>query len=294
MTNSNYSKIVEQYLEGGMLKNEALGFEEMLQQDPILKSELANQQQIIEELKDYRKFELKSRLNNIDVTPGFLQTVASNSMVQITSGVLLTGSLLVGGYFWMTSSEKDSIIDLQINSKSTSLSESEFVFNPDLKIPTIDIEEIPTGNTSLESTNVTESPISEEAAIAEDLVIIPHVVVPNLDEYDDPDVNIDESAVAFPFPNKEQKHVEIENIEDSQYDFHYKFYNNKLYLYGDFHGIPYEIFEINGESVKRLFLLHDGVYYRIFDSVTETSKLQKVTNVDLINDLSMLKENKSQ
>ncbi|MDA0194310.1 MAG: hypothetical protein O2887_04475 [Bacteroidetes bacterium] len=297
MTNSNYSKIVEQYLEGEMSKKEVLGFEEMLQQDPVLKSELVSQQQIIEGLKDYRILELKGRLNNIDVTPGFFQTVASNSMVQVTSGVLLTGSLLLGGYLWMTSSEKSSIVDFQVNSKSTILAESEFVINPNLKVPTIDLGEILHNNTNPDSKNVFESPIIEDVPVAEDLAIIPNVVVPNLNEYpaeDDKDISTDEPNIAIAFPNKEQKQVEIENIEDSKYDFHYKFYNNKLYLYGDFRGIPYEIFEINGKSGKRLFLFHDNIYYRILDSVNEATKLQKVANVDLISDLDILRENKSQ
>lgn len=297
MTNDHYSNIVERYLDGGMSQNEVLNFEEMLHQDPLLGSELAHQQQTINGLKDYRIAELKTRLNNIDVTPGLIQTVASNSMVQMASGVLVTGSLLVGGYLWMASAEKEAIVDFNLQSRSIDVPEREFMFDPELRIPTIEIKGIPAKVPSPGPFGEIELAIAGESDASEDLAFIPNIVVPNLSESlesEDNDLNVDAPNANIPFSNKEQKNIDIENVKDGRYDFHYKFYNNKLFLYGDFRGIPYEIFEINGKTGKRLFLLHEEVYYRIFDSVTQVSQLQRVVNADLIEELTILKENKSQ
>ena len=53
MTNSNYSKLVERYLEGEMSNTEIAEFEQMLNQDPLLSSELGFQQEIITGVKDF-------------------------------------------------------------------------------------------------------------------------------------------------------------------------------------------------------------------------------------------------
>ena len=69
MTNSNYSKLVERYLEGEMSGQEAMEFEQLMNKDPMLAGEYNLQQDIVSGIKDYRKSELKLRLDNVDVTP---------------------------------------------------------------------------------------------------------------------------------------------------------------------------------------------------------------------------------
>src|SRR5690606_21290252 len=52
--------------------------------------------------------------------------------------------------------------------------------------------------------------------------------------------------------------IEIENDENTDYAFHYRYVDNKLYLYGDFKGIPYEILALNTAEKTQLFLKYDS------------------------------------
>lgn len=295
MTNSNYSKLVERFLDGEMSKTEVADFEHMRSQDPLLSNEYNSQQEIIDGVKNFRQTELKTRLNNIDVTPGLFQAAAGNTAVQATSVVLLTGAVFIGSYLWVDSTERVESIDLSVASKSTDLTESSFNENIEEELPLIKLPNYDISNKVDEIETVEIEDEMEETEVV--TPIRPDIVAPELadsgsDEKILPEV---EERVVIDADNKSKaSQVEIENISSSKKNFQYKFYNNKLFLYGDFNGIPYEILEINSRSGKKLFLYHNSSFYRINDNVTKSSPLKVVTNSDLIKELMILKENKSE
>ena len=279
-----------------MSKTEVADFEQMLVQDPLLSSEYSFQQDIINGVKDYRKAELKMRLDHVDVTPGLFQTVAGNTAVQATSVVMLTGVIFVGSYLWVETPERIDLLDFSVSSKTFELTESRFNENLPEELPLI---ELGTFDASNKTDEIAMIKIEDEFEESMEIVdpIIPDVVAPELadsglDENILPEV--EESIIITSQGENNINHVEIEIVTTSKRNFRYKFYNNKLFLYGDFNGIPYEILEINNRSGKKLFLYHDSYFFRINDNVTKSSLLRQVTNADLIKELMILKENKSE
>jgi hypothetical protein len=273
-----------------MSGSEAIQFEQMLQQDPILNSEFGFQQEIVNGLKDFRKAELKMRLNNVDVSPGVFQSVVGNSIVQTTAGVLLTSAVAIGSYWWINTPEQIEPVTFDINSKTSQLDDSEFIDDTIETLPIIKLKSFG----SVEDTDRTVK--DEEVAVVKKELNIPSVISPKLAD-DGTQVEttpkVEEFEPVAPDANRDVSQVEVENITNSKNNFHYKFYNNKLFLYGDFSGAPYEILEINNRSGKKLFLFYDSSYYKINNEVTKSTPLEKVTNEDQVSELNILRENKT-
>lgn len=293
MTNENYTTLIERYLEGEMSGTEASQFEQMLQQDPILNSEFGFQQEIVNGIKDFRKAELKMRLDNVNVSPGVFQSVVGNSIVQTTAGVLMTGAVAFGSYWWLTSPEKIETVTFDIHSKAPELDNSKFTDDSVGDLPLVELKSFK----KAESINKSTETIADETSTdAVKELMAPTIITPELAD-DGTQVDtapiVEEIEPILPETDREVSQVEVENITNTRHNFHYKFYNNKLFLYGNFSGTPYEILEINNRSSKKLFLYYDNNYYKINDEITKSTPLEKVTNPDQISELNILRENKT-
>ena len=88
----NYSEKLEAYLRNELSESEKAEFEQMLQQDPLLQNELILQQDIISSIRDYRKNELKQRLNRIDVS-----NTTKGNLGNFTMGGFILGGLAIVG-----------------------------------------------------------------------------------------------------------------------------------------------------------------------------------------------------
>src|SRR3712207_22752 len=86
----NYSEKLEAYIRNELSEKEKLELEEQLRQDPLLQNELTLQKDIIASICDYRKHELKQRLNKIDVT-------SKNSPGDFTVGGAILGGIAIVG-----------------------------------------------------------------------------------------------------------------------------------------------------------------------------------------------------
>ena len=84
--------------------------------------------------------------------------------------------------------------------------------------------------------------------------------------------------------------VDIENVVNNRYKFHYRLDNNRLYLYGKFEASPYEIIEINSFQSKKLFFYYNGSYFKLNQNVNDISPLLKIENPDVISELNILKK----
>src|SRR5699024_6314417 len=105
-------------------------------------------------------------------------------------------------------------------------------------------------------------------------------------------IKVPENTLAKASSEPEVTAVEIESKEDERHTFHYKFYNNKLYLYGDFKNIPYEIIELNTISGKSLYLYYKDSFYYLESNQMEVSPLQQIKDEKLIEELDSLRVNK--
>ena len=84
--------------------------------------------------------------------------------------------------------------------------------------------------------------------------------------------------------------VEVETVFDRKRDFHYKFYNKKLYLYGDFEKNPYEIIEYNSNSNKLYYLYYEGKFYELMNDQMKITPLAELQDDELINELELLRK----
>jgi hypothetical protein len=70
--------------------------------------------------------------------------------------------------------------------------------------------------------------------------------------------------------------------------YHYRYFNNKLYLYGNFDQEPYEIVELNNKGDRQLFLSYKNNTYVIEQNVTETAQLKKLNDKMLTKELMLI------
>ena len=108
----NHSENIASYLDGDMSPDQMQNFEMQLHTDPVLRSEFELQQDIIHSLQDFRKTQLKSRLDQVPVSmgpSGLMGIKAAAAMV--ISGIIGLGTYL---YFITPSEEHSSLTETTI------------------------------------------------------------------------------------------------------------------------------------------------------------------------------------
>lgn len=293
----DYTAQIENYLEGNMSGDEMKSFESSLQKDPALQSELQFQKDIINSLKEFRKTELKARLDQVNV--GSYSGISTGLKIALT--IALSASIGLGIYYF---SNDDTAIENQTNTE-----QAEENIIPAIE-PSNAIENEPNSlegdeneiENSEPSTAVEEKrkdiAKNEKSAPKEKMVT---VVTPSVIESFENDEVLEENETEIDAPknkleNKTEEEslsaVEIKSEGEYANTFHYKFYNSKLYLYGDFKNIPYEIIEFNTVSGKSLYLYYQGSFYYLELNQMEVSPLQKINEEKLIEELDSLRVRK--
>lgn len=292
----NHTEQIERYLEGNMSGEELQAFEKLLDKDPMLKSEFELQEDIINAIKESRKAELKARLDNINV--GAYNTGISGAKIVLTGAI--TAAIGLGIYFYgqdkaaESPSEviqqpmiEDSNAFIQPEEKSAAvpLSQPEQLDNPALA-----------RNTTAKEAIIEER--SEEEIIEEEvapMVATPEVTPPTpIEAFEDreglsTEVKVPTNKLEESLISTEVTAVEVGNEEENTNSFHYKFYNNKLYLYGDFKNIPYELIELNTVSGKSVYLYYKGNFYYLEPNQMEVSPLNQIKDQNLLGELEGLR-----
>jgi hypothetical protein len=283
----NYSERLEAYLRNELPENERAEFEEMLRQDPLLQNELQLQQDIIASIGEFRKQELKQRLNRIDVSDSGKGNV----------GNFAIGSMMIGGIV---------IIGLAglflLNHPATEINPSEMV---GAAVKTDALPDSGEKEQITESTRITENaetttPAQEEtsadANTTESSVIKPQVkkspvaakpelkpVVPS-DEIDaellqeqepakDHDLIMPETRIASSAHALDNKLIIVDNT-NPKVKLQYKYTDGQLYLFGV--EKTYHIIDLPDHSQR--YVYYEGNYYRLNKSQTEIAPMPKVTN----------------
>ncbi len=296
-----YSEKFDDYLKGKLQKNEKLSFEEELRQDPLLRNEVKWQEEIHYALSDARRTYLKNRLDQVPVNSGGWYNFTGMQWAAVVSSFLI---LAGGTYYYYSQSNGNSVVETQVVSIDSPLPEK----NPQVQVEKVQPSPLPQFNeeeyiaddeiltaSSEVSVNNSEENISEV-----NKEVIPHnnkSLEKNLPEIVRPDVlsSFQEESQTinysdFESPDKHQlqgtasstSEVEIETVANSKYSFHYQLFNGKLYLHGDFQGIPYKIIALNQDEKKKLFLEFNGNFYKLRE-LQET-----ITPLELINDSTMI------
>ncbi len=319
---ANHSDLIDSYLSGRMNSSEQAEFEIMLESDPLLKEEFNFQQDIVGGLKEFRKDQLKNRLNQVTVGVGITGLLMNSGIGKLVAAVGTLGLIGIGAYVYVADVipvfiEEEPVviekIDQAINSPKreevailnlTNIGENTEEESSNYK----ELTSLPIVNTR--SSKVAETSKSKETVIIEkdgevdgtnasQAVVKADFVVPAFDDLGEDEETLDGIEIKLPEVRQnvtlkeDNRKVEIENIVATKYDLHYKFAEGKLYLYGDFNNIPYELLEINSGVSRKLYLYHDEVFYKVNQLEQEIVPLKVIRDEGLIEDLEIIRNNKN-
>lgn len=287
----NYDSI-EEYLNGTLSNDQMEGFELKLEQDPEFKREFDFQNDIIESLKNTRKAELKARLNDVQIGSG-IGNGSTGSIVKISSAVIITAAVGILGYLtFFDKPDTEDSTTTSIEQKISDESHPEITQKEDNEQE--EIEENIDQSTNKKTPPDTESKQTAVKDTQKESNTAPVPVKPEIIEdfpedqetvVDVPDNTLPESTITFTKSN-----IEIDILDDEQYDFHYRFVEDRLFLYGEFNEGVYEIIEIRERGIKSIFLFYNIKFYALDQSRKIITSLQEIKDDELRFKLEQIKD----
>lgn len=296
--NSNYEELVSKYLEGDMTDVEKQDFEHQLAKDDALKEEYQFQKDIIQEVQSIRKAELISRLNNIQVPTNYIYQYIGIKTAALVAVTVLIG---LGAYYFLNNESVQSTSQVDLTKDQIVVADEESIPQmPEAETATKDqsIEELESPSENLSATSSKKQTEKQEKianAPTPTNIPKPEVSTPDVEsafngeEFESEEDPLDNVNSLDAVNKAESEKVEVETISDNKNGFHYQFYNNKLYLYGNFDDMPYEIIEFNADKTKLYFLYYDSTYYSLDNNQLKAAPLQELSDEELIDQLDELR-----
>ena len=260
------------YFEGTLTEVEMRDVEKVVSQDPELKKEFEFQEDITEAIKELRVAELKAQLNSVPITT----SVFDQTFFKIISSVtIITGIAIVG--YWLLKSETQSsnIPEIQNEIIEDSLQQPAPVQKPE---PTEAEAAQKISETEKKITPTTPSPVT------------PNVIEEFADEETREEIAVPENDILENTPTVSAG-ISVELESGTQYDFHYRFLGNRLFLYGNFTEELYDILEIKTDTESQLFFSYKDKFYQLDRDQQEITPLQEITNEELNTRLKAIKLN---
>ncbi|HET8859261.1 hypothetical protein [Marivirga sp.] len=295
MSETNYFRLIEAYFEGSISPAEKVLLDAKINSDPLVKAEFNLQQNIINGISNSRKLALKSRLASIELptTTGILSGSSVKWLAGTVAGVTLFGTIL----YWSLISLDNNIkpIDLKMDQKIVFRNETTVGFPILMEKKNKELKDNILSNSQDKSDKE-----GEKIAVESSEKVITAKVQPQslmsfeddiifTDQRDDDELkSIDSRDIAH---NRADK-TEIEFLDpiNNSENFNYRYFNSKLYLYGDFKEMPYQIIELNDKGKKQLFLSHNKEIYIIHDNTTEITELRKIQDDMLKMEIQLIVE----
>lgn len=291
---SNHRELITKYLEGSLSREDQLEFEIQIQNDPLLKDEFEFQKDVIDALRNYRKNEIKNRLNNINIgnSSGF-------NLLNIAASVTISSFIAIGTYLYLSDhAAQDSlqVVDLANTPNIENSSIADLPEKPKVvELQPKSLDQVITEVKGEEKATKEAKEIDSQVTASNKKINTPNVILPNIvEEFEtmDPlEVESDLSNNSSSFEsikNKEVLSFEIEKIENSEY-LHYQFYQGKLYLYGEFNDNPYEIIELKSGNKRKVFLNYNEDYFLLKTNQRDLTPLKAIKDPTLIEELNILK-----
>lgn len=257
-----------------------------IESDASLKSEFQFQQGVIDGIKDYRKKELISRLDNIQVAS------TGQSIILKTLGIAGIATVVtIGSYMWINQGE-EVIANEETNNTEQLVAQPEE--NTEKVVDSFEDKSLAEeNNPNKEVESVKEEEIAESDPAKtdkEEIAFIPDVVVPNVQEPEtDSTVSLDEDLSA---PEAiASSTTELSTRSDVQvklskkYEFHYQIKNGGLILYGKFNDSPFEVIELKTNQGINSYLYFKNQFYSLTDKSEDINPLVILTNKELIKEL---------
>lgn len=294
---------IDSFLRGDLSETELTAFNKAVAADPKLQQEVSIQRDIIDAVKQNRHQQLKDRLNAIDVKPvgvGFFSTPYFKLAASVGVVALIVGSFSV---FNNNTKENTSTV---VESSATGLGSETEVTSPiasaestssatETTNSAASVEQ--TKNTSTaqsskvvapsKSTNSSNAKNTASDATYEDLSEEPidsdNAIEGINDNFNMPTMNQGGSASGASSPQIKVSIVKENNLG-------YRFFNNQLFLHGNFSNSTYELFELNNKPSKQLFLYFENNYYELIQGKTKVTSLTPITDKAILLQLTQLRE----
>ncbi|MCK5207608.1 MAG: hypothetical protein KAQ79_06300 [Cyclobacteriaceae bacterium] len=298
--NLTNEEFINGYLDNELTETDRLDFENKLQHDSELREEYHFQKDLIDGIKEVRRLELKSRLSNIPINSPLYQTIGFKAIAvaSISAGIGL-------GIFYLFENKNDiQLSDIDLKGNQITITEENTI--PDIpKSVTPIFKQTAPKEEKIMEVIAQEKPKTEEFAKntetkVEPKIIQPNVIQPNVVEsFDDEsidleDINIENNVNNFDdIKENVEANVEIATIKDKRNKFHYKFFENKLYLLGNFNDMPYEILELNSSKGRSYFLYYNENFYKLNSEQVKPTPLVIIENDSLVNELKIIRLNQN-
>ncbi|GAA5022409.1 hypothetical protein GCM10011506_00980 [Marivirga lumbricoides] len=299
MSETNYFRLIEAYFDGSIKPEQKLMLESKIETDPLLKAEFNLQQNIINGIGDIRRQQLKARLSSVDVSGS--GSMLFGSSVKWLAGTLAMVTIFSTFLYWYMSNLEDRPLEL---SAENMVSFKEEAFTLPIPTPTVTSDDDALAESTVNNTvkkedssekfntvakNVRENRTEKSAkAKPQELVTFKDDI--NFAPYKDKEFS---KTIERDISRNVSAETEIEFLSSVKSDsYHYRYFNNKLYLYGEFENEPYEIIELHNKGHKQLFLSYQNDIYSIKNNMTNITPLQKVEDEMLIMELKLIIDEK--
>jgi hypothetical protein len=278
---------IEAYLTGDLSEAERLSVENAMSSDPSFKADVDFQRDVIDGLKDFRKAQLKARLNNIEVSAG-----TGNATLFKYAASIFTAASLGAGILYFTSNDKTDSpevttpqISINENTSTSEIVNSESNTTSDLAKKDKDKKKKSESSKNESSNTPSTNPSNDLTKPVEEKFNYPSENFTKADDFtsgnaDVPNGDIAKGAV------KSVKGVDEVKISDKNVkELSYQYFNNELFLFGDFNSRPYELVEYNSNKSPRLFIKFDGAIYELKNNTTKQTPMKEVTDPALLEQL---------
>ncbi|WP_372530119.1 hypothetical protein [Ekhidna sp.] len=288
-----------------MSEQEIAAFQKQLEADPALKAESDLQGDVIGGLKEYRKLELKSRLDAINVGPTWVEFVQQSALMKSMGGVIVASIIGTGIYFMGESKEEIESTEPITITAPVETGSTDYVLElgdeTDVKNDT-ELEKA-VSVAKVENTTDQKPVVQESTPVqSEKLVEVVEKVEEFKPSFDAPAVASVEDESRFSGSDLDElpentssessnEPIDVESENNRSNVIKYKYFDGKLFLSGDFNKSPYEILEINSLAGRRIYVYHQGSYYSV-GMANKLTELPLVTNKEVIEELKLLRENK--
>lgn len=287
----NNFELIDDYLTNKLTEQDKVAFEQQLQSDASLKTEVELQSQIIEGLKSARVADLKAMLNRVPIENAPVEF----SALKIAAGLIGTAVIVSAAYFYFNGNSEpelqtpEPIEDSVKQNEEARIQEAKDVVKLEEKLSNEPVEQ----TSVIEQKKIEKKPIISKPS---DKTDTPQPVGKPAIDVIDPSQDLTESTPTRgnnsslkPGLTVPKMNVEIDS-SSKKYPFHYQFTSGKVVLFGSFDKGLYEIIEVNGGS-HSLFLFYKANYYKLDETKKDITALEVIKDKVLIQKLKEYRKN---
>lgn len=300
---------IDSFLRGDLSGAELETFNQALKSDPKLQQEVSFQQDIVDSIKQHRHNQLKNRLNSIEVSP--VATGGATSTYLKLAASIGVVALLIGSFVLITNNNTEDK-NTSLNTNKTLPSTGDVVSaNTETTIASnvVDSEQKATTQKATKS-EVKDTKSSTVVAASDKKTDVKksatssshttqtatHSNVPGDEEMTNEDMGFDSRSENFSVPTVNNTDhstlsasvVKVNIVKEK--NLAYRYFNNELYLHGNFSNSTYELFELNNKPSKQLFLYFENNYYELIQGKTKVTNLVPITDKATLLQLAQLRE----